>query len=256
MIKNTTKIIFAIMLLTSCKNSVKQADEYFQQQSDIVIGNEVIFLTSTINFLYYANPENYWYPEEYTFQDILDDKFQRGYRGLTRLDEKIHSIPNNDHKVTEAITQLEKNIAIAKKEIKKKQIAIENINRSMGMMAFGGLSGIMDLNNTLSTEEEREKTEEQGRAMPEKVKVSFENLTDVIYFKYRTLADKMYELENSAFEITKPSIDEKSKIRYNLKMLVRNKVKLQYNSQDTISRDEMIRQIFEYYDKTFKLTNQ
>lgn len=181
------------------------------------------------------------------FKEVTED--------LQDLMKKIHSIPNNDHKVTEAITQLEKNIAIAKK-IKKKQIAIENINRSMGMMAFGGLSGIMDLNNTLSTEEEREKTEEQGRAMPEKVKVSFENLTDVIYFKYRTLADKMYELENSAFEITKPSIDEKSKIRYNLKMLVRKKVKLQYNSQDTISRDEMIRQIFEYYDKTFKLTNQ
>ena len=51
-------------------------------------------------------------------------------------------------------------------------------------------------------------------------------------------------------------IDEKSKIRYNLKMLVREKVRNQYNSQDTISRDEMIKQIFDYYDKEFKLTNE
>jgi hypothetical protein len=92
--------------------------------------------------------------------------------------------------------------------------------------------------------------------MPEKVKVGLENLTDVLFSKYRTLANKMYELENGAFELTKPSIDEKSKIRYNLKMLVREKVRNQYNSQDTISRDEMIKQIFDYYDKEFKLTNE
>ncbi|MBX2931975.1 MAG: hypothetical protein KF781_08530 [Chitinophagaceae bacterium] len=254
--KTTIQILIATMLLTGCKNSVKQADEYFQQQSETVIGDEIIFLTSTINFLYYANPTNYWYPEEYTFQDILDDKYQRGYRGLTRLDEEIHTIPDYDTEVTEAITDLEKEISAAKKEIKKKQSAIENMNGLFGMMTFGGLSGLMDFGKALSTEEEREKAEEQGRAMPEKVKISLENLTDVLFGKYRTLADKMYELENGAFEKVKPSFDEKSKIRYNLKMLVREKVRQQYNSQDTISRDEMIKQIFDYYDKEFKLTNQ
>lgn len=256
MLKKTGEIIIAILLLTGCKNSVEQANEYFHQESDIVIGDEIAFLTSTVNFLYYANPNNYWYSEEYTFQDILDDKFQRGYMGLTRLNDEIHSIPNSDPKVAEAISQLEQEISIAQENIKEKQSAIEGMNGLFGMMTFGGMSGFMEFEKAFSTEEEREKIEEQGRAMPENVKVGLENLTKILLNKYRGLADKMNILEKGAFDFAEPSFEEKPKIRYNLKLLVREKVRLQFNSRDTIGRDEMMEEIFNQYDQDFKLKNK
>lgn len=252
--KIATILLIPIIFLTGCKNSVKEADEYFNKQSEIILGDDIIFLTSTIDFLCYANPVNYWYPEEYTYQDILDDKYQRGYRGIKRLEEEIQSIPDNDPEVSEAITFLKKEILIVQKDIIKKQSAIENMNGLFGMIAFGGLSGLRDLGKALSTEEERENAEERGRAMPENVKNGLENLTNVLFNKYLKFAHRMNELECGAFEVAKPTLEEKSIIRSNLKMLVRDKIKLQFDSQDTVSRDNMIKKIFDYYDQEFKLT--
>lgn len=36
--------------------------------------------------------------KENTYQDILDDKFRRGYRGLERLSNEINTIPDGDQK--------------------------------------------------------------------------------------------------------------------------------------------------------------
>ena len=246
--KTIIQILTATMILTGCKSSVEQSDEYFRQQFESKLGDEIFFFTSTVNF-YYTNPTNYWYPEEYTFLDIVfEDKYVIGYNGLTSLDEDIHAIPNYDAVVGEAISELEKEISASKKELKKQQNDISNWE-NIGRWYF---SSIMQF----ASEEERKMIDDEGRAMPENVKVSLENLKNILFSRYLTLANEMYELENGAFEFARPSIDEKSIIRYNLKTLVREKVKLQYNSQDTISRDEMINQIFVYYDKEFKLTNE
>lgn len=253
--KKITLLFIATLILTGCKNSLKESDEYFLNQADNVIGNDLVFLTTTINFLYYANPINYWYPDEYTLKDILNDKYQMGYRGLNKLKEDIHSIPDKDSIISEAIEELEMEIKFAQKDIKKKQIAIENANGLFGMMSYGGLSGIMDLDNAFSTEEEIEAREEKGRAMPENVETAFNNLIEVLYFKYSNVAGNIYKLEEGAFELTKPSVKDKTLIRLNLKALIRKKICLLYDSQDTISRDEMINRLFDYYDNEFKISD-
>ena len=248
--KLATLSLLVIYLYTGCKNSDNEADEYFTKQFDEVIGDDIIFFTSTINFLYYANPTNYWYPEENTYQDILDDKFRRGYRGLERLSNEINTIPDGDQKVSDAIKLLQKEISIAQQDIKEKQSAIENIN---GLGFFGGMSGIMDLSRALNSKEEQEKMEEKRR-MPKEVEQSLYNLTKVLFNKYNTLVLKMNKLENGAFELTKPTFEEKSKIRNNLKILTKKKLNLEYNSSDTIIRDKMTKDLFDFYDKGFKLS--
>ena len=64
----------------------------------------------------------------------------------------------------------------------------------------------------------------------------------------------MNKLENGAFELTKPTFEEKSKIRNNLKILTKKKLNLEYNSSDTIIRDKMTKDLFDFYDKGFKLS--
>jgi hypothetical protein len=247
-------LFFALILFSNCENPVKKSDKIFAEQADTIIGKDITFLNSTIEFLYYANPTNYWYPEEYTFKDILNDHYRHGYKGLKRLDQSISSIVTDDTQVQTAIDELEKQILAAQKDIKEKQSAIENLN-GFGGMAFGGVSGLMDFGNALSSEEERKKTEEKGRAMPEKVKVAFDDLIDLLIYKFRNVATNMNALENKAFEISKPNNEEKNQIRYNLKLFVRSKINQQFNSKDTTSRDEMVKQLFDYYDKEFSLSS-
>lgn len=242
-----------ILLITSCQNPVKKADKVFLEQADTAIGNKIAFFTSTIDFLCYAVPQNYWYPEEYTFQDIIDDKYYNGIRGLSQLDEDINSLNIHDIDVEAAIESLSEEIQIAKAELKEKQQSIERLDGMFGLMTFGGTSGLMELNNYLSTDEQRAETEEKGRAMPENVEGGLEDLTRIIYFKYGSFAVKMNDMEKSAFQIAQPNNEEKVKIRTNLKQLVKNKINLTYNSQDTVCRDIMVNQLFDFYEDEFPI---
>lgn len=247
-------ICILFLVIISCDKPVEKANKYFEEQAELVLGDDITFISQTIEFLSYANPSNYWYPEEYTFQDIIDDRLQRGFRGLVELDKDIHSIPipDGDTTVAKAIENLELAIQIEKKKIKKIQSSIEYLNSSFGIMTFGGLDGLLDFGKILSTSEEREELEEK-RLMPIEVRTKLEELTVVLLERYRVTAKKMNYLESKTFDLTKPNLDEKSKIRYNLKTLVRNKINQKYNSADSVIRDRMVKELFTYYDNEFKL---
>lgn len=245
--------ILLVLLVGSCSTPVEKADNLFKTQIDTVIGNELAFIASTIEFVYYANPVNYWYPEEYTFQDILDDRFRTGFRGLKRLQEEINRIPIYDFSIKEAIDSLDLQIVVTLDNIKEKQNAMDDTNGLFGMLAYGGTSGLMDIFKLFMTEDEKREMNENGRTVPNNIANALRNLVIELYVNYYRTAEKMNILENKAFEFVKPNVVEKNEIRHNLKLFVRNRINQQFNSRDTICRDEMIKELFDIYDKEYPL---
>ena len=69
-IKTTFLLILTAVLLINCKNAVEKSKENFEKNVDKELNANIKFFASTINFLYYANPDNYWYSEEYSYEDI------------------------------------------------------------------------------------------------------------------------------------------------------------------------------------------
>jgi hypothetical protein len=247
-----SKILFisiSSLILLSCKSPVEKAQTIINEKTDGKIGKQIVFFSSIIDFYYYANPVNYWYPEEYTYRDILIDKFRQGYKGLTKLDERVNSIQTNDEAINIAIKKLKMEISIAQKAIKKKQSSIEYLNS----VSYGGLSGMLDMNNALSTPEERQETDETNRAMPSNVKDAFYDLFDLLDKSIQGLDTSMYNFEKEVFDISKPEQDEKALIRTNYKVFITQNIKLNFKSADTISRDDMIKELFLRYDTTFTL---
>lgn len=251
--KRTLQILLMVFILNSCQNSVQEADEYILNEFSNQLSDEIDFFISTADFLYYANPSNYWYPEEYTFQDILDDKFRYGYKEISRLKEEIDALPTNDPELTNAVSELSELINSSLRDIRKKQQAIEDMDGMFGMMSFGGLSGLMELDNALSTPEERRKREEESRAMPKSIKVGLEKLTDMLFSKHRAIADKMYEFEKSVFEISEPSLEEKEQIRSNLKDFIKDYTLLQFYGLEIESYEKMLELLINHYHNEYPL---
>jgi peptidoglycan hydrolase CwlO-like protein len=244
-----------LIILGSCTTSIEKADKIIREQADSVLTKDIVYFSSTANFLYYADISNYWYPGEYTFKDILADKFKIGYKGLTRLDQSINSIQSDDPEIKSAIDELANQIQLAQKDIQGAQRAIENANGLFGMMSAGGLSGILDFANLFNSEEEQEKNDKNGREAPKNVKKAFDNLVELLFKNYKNISANINKFENKVFDLTSPSIDEKRKIRYNLKLFIRNKIDQQYNLDDTVSRNAMITILFDYYEKEYQLSN-
>jgi hypothetical protein len=251
--KNLIFSTFFLLFLFGCNSPVKRAQKIITERYDINIGKDVLFFTSIIDFYYYANPVNYWYPEEYTYRDILNDKFRLGYKGLTRLNDRLNNIQTDDKNINNGIERLRKEIVLAQKGIKKKQSSLENLNSSFGLLAYGGMNGLMDLNNALITTQEREESEARNRAMPSKVQDAFYSLVDLLDEKVNKLDTGIYNLEKEAFDIAKPNKVEQLQIRNNYKIFITNKIKLNFKSADTLCRDNMLIEFFTRYDTTFAL---
>src|ERR1019366_8908135 len=128
--------VFASLLVTGCSNPVDKSNEIFEEQVDTALSRDLYFLNSTMEFLYYANASNYWYPEEYTSKDIVNDGYKQGYRGLTKLNERVNSINIDEPEVIEGINGLKNQIQIAQKEIKKMLSGLETTN-----FLFGSIGG-------------------------------------------------------------------------------------------------------------------
>ncbi len=238
--KNLIYLFFPILLLIiSCSNPIENADKIIAKQVDSTLNSDLKELTSNMEFLYYANPTNYWYPEEYTINDIFNDKFQQGYRGLTKLKEDINAISSNDAEIVDEITNLKEQINIALKDIRSKQNSIE-LSISMGIY-----NDFTSYRNLYVTNDKKEK----ARQMPENVQDSFNKLVELLLNKYNGTASKIKGIEKYTFETIELNEEEKLKIINNLKLLIRNKINNQFNSQDTTIRDEMIKKLFKYYDE-------
>ncbi len=247
--------VLAIIFISSCGGPVKEANTIFEEQADSIIGNDIKYVTSTMTYLRYANTSNYWYSEELTAEDIINDKYKKGYKGLTRLQEDINAIPSDNGIVDECVKSLNEEIKNAKKELRKKQLAVEEADGLFGRMLYGGSYGVLSMINIFGSKEDKEKMQKTVRSFPPKVKEKFEYLNAALIAKLANCANKMNYLENKTFDLTQANTEQKAEIRTNLKLFIRNKFSQSSNSSDTALLNETVNDIFNYYDKEFKLTS-
>ena len=199
-----------IILITGCTKPTEKADEIFTNEGASFLGNDIVFFSSTIDFYHYGVLSNYWYSDDATYKEILNDKYHEGYRGLTKLNEETKNIDTKDQEVSVAVINLKKQIEIAHKGLKKKQKLLERLD-SFGGLSFGG-SDILGLSN--------DSDQEKDSQVPSNVKKSFDALLELLDTKYFGLAESIFNLERRAFMTSKPNDEEKSQIRANLKIFI------------------------------------
>lgn len=93
-------LIVFLVLITGCTKPTENADEIFINEEASFLGNDIVFFSSTIDFYHYGVLSNYWYSDDATYKEILDDKYHKGYKGLTTLKEELKNIDTKDHEVS------------------------------------------------------------------------------------------------------------------------------------------------------------
>lgn len=227
-----------LMLTTSCTKPVEKADEIFTDEGTSFLGNDIVFYSSTIDFHHYDVLSNYWYSDDATYKEILDDKYHEGYRGLTKLTEETKYIDTKDQEVSVAVNNLKKEIEIAKKDLKKKQKLLESLD-SFGGLSFSG-SDILRLSN--------DSDQAKDSQVPSNVKKAFNVLIKLFDTKYFDVAESIFNLERRAFMVSEPNDEEKSQIRANLKIFIQNKINEEYK-EDNQRKKEMTNLLFNIFEK-------
>jgi hypothetical protein len=227
-----------IILITSCKKPIEKADEIFTDEGASFLGNDIVFFSSTIDFYHHGVLSNYWYPDDATYKDILNDKYHQGYKGLTNLNEESKNIDTKDKDVSAAINDLQNQIEIAQKNLKKKQKLLEALD-VFGGSSFGGA-------DVLEYDSSSEK--EKNIQVPKNVEKSFNALLKLIRLKYSGVAESIFNLERRAFMISQPNEQEKGQIRDSLKIFIKNKIDVEYK-EDSPSKKEMEKLLFEIFEK-------
>ncbi len=252
--KKTFFLILIVVLLFNCKNSIEKSKENFENNIDKELKADIKFFASTINFLYYANPDNYWYSEEYSYKDILNDKFNIGYKGLSELKEQAINISmaSDEVELIKASEYLSDEITYELKEIKEKQNSMETLNSSM-VFGFGGVSGLLDLGNALSSKKEREEFDRKNRAFPNRILIAYSSLADISISKMHEMAEKINKVEKTLHKEYSPNENEKLIIRNDFQLFINGKIEKKYISSDKGSFENMTKILWNYYDKKYEL---
>lgn len=252
-IKRTFFLILITVLLFNCKNAVENSKENFEKNIDKELNADIKFFATSINFLYYANPDNYWYSEEYSYKDILNDKFNIGFKGLSELKEQAINISmvTDEIELIKASEYLSDEITYELEEIKEKQNSMETVNSSMGF-GFGGVSGLLDLGNALSSKKEREEFDRKNRAFPERILIAYSSLADISISKMHEMAEKINNVEKNLHKEYSPNENGKIIIRNDLQLFINGKIEKKYISSDKESFENMIKIFWNYYEEKYE----
>jgi len=251
--KNIRIIVsLAFLFIYGCTSDVERINKEIDKQFDNQLSVTLKPVVATMSFYYYANPENYWYPDGTTTKEILNDEFKTGYKNLSKLDNVIGEIQTDNSKLISAIDTLHFKILKAQKDIRKAQKTLEQVNSIFGFGLFGGMNTLYDFGALSNSNNE---DEVETMQIPKEVKDAFENLNEVIFQSGREFFKKTYEFEINLIgtkEITDAQILE---VRSYLKQAINTKVKQYYTDNDTVARNEAIKNLVESYDKLFPPEN-
>lgn len=248
--KKSALILITVLFIFGCHNPIKEANKYFEDKLNGTISQEIKSFSSTVYFLYENRP-SYWYSEETTNQDILDDKFEEGFKHLESLENDIQLLSTDDSKISASIQELLTQIKIAKEKIKETQNAIDSANSLF--FGIGGASGLMNFFNTIGSTESNKRIE-----MPENVRIAYDALERSLIEKKKFLAHKINEIENEAFIQINPTIEEKKEIRNNLLSLMRDEITkncLNFSPLSAVHLEDMIKDLFDFYENEYKLSS-
>lgn len=248
--KNSALILITVLFMFGCHNPVKEANKYFEDKLNGPISQEIKWFGETVYFLY-NDKSKYWYPEEMTNQDILDDKLKEGFKRLSSLEKDVQLLSTDDSQISASIDKLLKQIKIAKEKIKETQDAIDSANSLF--FGIGGMSGLMTIFRAIGSKEGVKRI-----GMPENVRIAYDDLDRSLIEKIRFFAHKINEIENEAFIQINPTIEEKREIRKNLLSLMTAKINLNcfnYNLLALSNLEVMEKDLFDYYENKYKLSN-
>lgn len=247
-------LIIAIAFMTGCTDPVEKANEIISKRLDAVLSDDIQFASSSMYFLNYAVATNYWYPSETSYREIMDDSFDQGIYGLKRLKSRANEIITTDENINNAISQLNIQIDSSLIDLKKKKKSCESLNGLFGFMLFGGTSGVSDLNDAMSTPEEKEKLEREKTQMPPKVLAKFNELVTLLESKFFTdIPYKINQLETEAIDNRRIDFNQHDNIRINLKQKIKEKIIEQYHSEDLQCRDHMISDLFSAFNDRYPI---
>lgn len=240
------------LFIYGCTSDVEKINKEIDTQFDTELSITLKPVVATMSFYYYANPENYWYPDGTTTKEILNDEFKTGYRNLSKLDNDISQIQTDNYKLISSIDTLHFRIEKAKKDIRKAQKSLEQVNSIFGFGLIGGMNTIYDLGGLLSTNNE---DEVETMKMPKEVKEAFENLNENIFQLGREFFNKTYEFEINLIGTKKITDAQILEVRSHLKQTINTKVKQYYTDRDTTARNEATKKLVDSYDKLFPPEN-
>jgi len=242
----------AFLFIYGCTSDVEKINKEIDTQFDTQLSITLKPVVATMSFYYYANPENYWYPDGTTTKEILNDEFKTGYKNLSKLDNVISQIQTDNSKLISSIDTLHFRIEKAQKGIRKAQKSLEQVNSIFGFGLIGGINTMYDFGGLLSSNNE---DEVETMQMPKEVKEAFENLTEIIFQSGREFFNKTYEFEINLIGTKKITDAQILEVRSYLKQTINTKVKQYYTDKDTTARNEATKKLVESYDKLFPPEN-
>ncbi|MCZ2394607.1 MAG: hypothetical protein LC105_12170 [Chitinophagales bacterium] len=241
----STTILLSLTTI-GCQNKVEVIKTEIDKNFEVELMSEIRPVAKTMEFYLYSVPTNYWYPDGTTTREIIDDELKHGYKNLGKLDNLINSIQTDNDEITDAVDTLHNRIIVARKEIRKAQKAMEQVNSIFGLGLYGGMTSLYDFGIMLGGNSNDDDDEAK---MPEKVLEAFENLKDVIQSANYQLLTSIHNFEEKSIEGREISSKELLEIRTYIKQKLKDNINLYYTGTDTLDRNEATQRIIDWYDK-------
>lgn len=87
--RNILIVIILFLSALSCTNPIEIATETMHQNIDSVLSDDINFLIASTSFMCYNANENYWYTDDFTYREMIDDKYKHGLKGLAKLQKRV-----------------------------------------------------------------------------------------------------------------------------------------------------------------------
>ncbi len=230
--KNIITIAITLFCIVSCTNPVEKADKHFTKEIPNKLSAEIEFFSKTIKFYEYAVPANYWYPKDYTYGQIIEDKLRFADTKLKKLDKEISAIPPYNKRISYIIKVL-------KKDIKKNRVEYNKIQKEMSTISPVLLSFYSNLSTGIS----------KGKAhhMPEDIKQGIIDLQKEIKTIYsQNLPSKLFDFEYLFLKSNNINDKEtRAKIREIAKQVMRKNLLADSTNIDMVYASEIINSIYE-----------
>lgn len=252
--RNTNILVISLvaLILWGCKSDVEIIKTEIDKNFEIDLTSELRPIASTMEFYLYSVPENYWYPEGTTPKEVIEDELKLGYKRLGKLDNLINSIHTEDNDIATAVDTLHNRIVAARKNIRKAQKAMEQVNSIFGFGLYGGMSTLYDFGTMLGNSNSKDDDEMK---IPKEVLQGFEDLKEAIRMSNIRFLTSVHEFEENSIAGRKLSADELSSIRFYIKQKIKDNVKLYYTGSDTTDRNEATQRLLDGYDTFTSLKN-
>lgn len=246
--KNLLKLFFLTLLLAGCTNAVENVKKQMHTRFELDMTKSLEPIVSTMLFYNYAVPENYWYSENTSYREVIDDEFRQGMRGLEKLDNVIGGINTSNSELTERIENLHDKIKEGEKALKDARQSLRQANSVFGFGMYGGVNTLLDFAELLGGSNGKE---EEPVQMPKDVKVAFNGLVRVIENCDYKFFNDLHAFELKAIGNNKLNDEQLLDIRKELKVIVVEQIKQHYTDADTIARNRITKTLLSSYDEAF-----